>query len=101
MFTTKIIKRLKSPLKLSPQIDQSLFDEVVNILNDQPGWDQALNTEKALENAVHSASYYGVMQPFNADEQNLINYLSKHLSGRHIATYAWGVYTDVKAQHTA
>lgn len=101
MLKSRLLSRLGRSRVHASNIDHDLFDAVIAILNDQPVWDRALNSERALENVVHSATYYGVHQPFSPDEQNLVDFLCKHLSGRQMATYAWGVYTDAKSRKAA
>ena len=68
---------------------------VIAVLLDQPFWDYAIDQTSALENAIYTASFAGFMQPFDREEEELIAFLSKRFAGKKIATFAWGLYTDI------
>lgn len=68
---------------------------VIAVLLDQPHWDYAINQQSALENAIYTASFAGYIKPFDQEEEELIRFLSTRFAGRKIATFAWGLYSDL------
>ncbi len=68
---------------------------VIAIVEDQPDWDFALDNEKALDNALGAAIYYGYERPFTPEQQALCDFLVNSLGGQKITMYAWGVYADI------
>lgn len=68
---------------------------VTAIIDDQPDWDHALDNEKALENALEAATYFGYTQPLNTEQKALRDFLVTNLAGQKISMYAWGVYADI------
>ncbi len=67
---------------------------VIAILQDQPEWDYAISKSAAREAAIYAANYSGFIQPHDAEETAIFEYLTEHYAGRKIAMFAWGLYAD-------
>jgi len=68
----------------------SIFAEAL----DQPGWDYAIDSKSALENAHYSAAFMGFQKPFSKEELALIDFLVDNFAGKKIATFVCGLYAD-------
>ncbi len=68
---------------------------VTAIVDDQPDWDYALDTEKSLQTIMTAAAHYGYQDPLTKEQKILRDFLLKNIAGRKISMYAWGVYADI------
>ncbi len=82
-----------------PYDDKARLQCVRAIVDDQPDWDYAISQDVARDNAIYAAAYYGLTQPFTANQIELIDFLSQSYAGRKICVYAWGIFTDIMYKH--
>lgn len=88
-------RRRVSPMADTRMSKHARISCVTAIIDDQPDWDYALDSEKALENAMEAAAYFGYRDPLNPEQKALCNFLVKNFAGQKISMYAWGVYADI------
>ncbi len=68
---------------------------VIALLQDQPVWDYAIDKESAQNAAIYASNYMGFLKPYDAEEQQLLDYLTEHFAGRKMAMFAFGLYADL------
>lgn len=95
-LTQDVVKQLRSTRQ--SRVNRPMVSDriacVIAVLQDQPEWDYAINQKAAHEAALYAANYMGFIQPYDAEEKALFDYLSAHFAGRKISTFAWGLYAD-------
>lgn len=68
---------------------------VQSIVDDQPDWDYALDSEKSFYAVMDAAEQFGFIEPFTKEQKLLRDFLIRNIAGRKISMYAWGVYADL------
>lgn len=70
------------------------IDAIRAELESQPDWDWSDTVETAEQVQEMAAQRFGFFKPFTAEQQKLVAYLTTKRVGRHMATYAWGLYAE-------
>ncbi len=92
------VQALRQRVTTLPDLRMSKHSRVlcaIAIVEDQPDWDFALDSEKSFDAVIKAASFYGYNAPFTPEQKVLRDFLVKNIAGRKIAMYAWGVYADI------
>ena len=86
--------------RIVPQPDMrmskySRIRSVTAIVDDQPDWDYALDSEKSFYAVMEAAGYFGYAENMTKEQKLLRDFLIQNIAGRKISMYAWGVYADI------
>lgn len=86
--------------RIVPQPDirmskHSRVRSVIAIVDDQPDWDYALDSEKSFYAVMDAMAHFGYEEPLSKEHKLLRDFLIQNIAGRKIAMYAWGVYADI------
>ena len=77
------------------------IDKVRAVVESQNEWDRSDSLKEARANSAAAAKRFGYTGLMNAEQKALREFLINSKAGLHIATYAWGIYTDMKASTQA
>jgi hypothetical protein len=75
----------------------AIIDEVRAVVDSQREWDFSASGKQARVNSLAAERRFGIKRPRSAEQRALTKYLIDSRAGLHIATYAWGIYVDLKA----
>ena len=95
MFTKWKLK--KEPYHYDfPTSGFEVIDKIRAELEDQAEWDYAKNDDLSNAYCLERAALYGVLAPYNEEQQALTRFLVSRRAGPMISTYAWGIYTTLR-----